>query len=360
MVTTDDQVKHEDLEKLYIVLDKRETSFLSSLRRGPRLGNPELFSWTAGKFEDDRDNNLMPGIPETKDVDVFETDKQDRLYGRPQKFRRTVMVTDEANEISESPGNFGTFDQQKVKKTILQKRNIQKRLLSDADSRDDDGLTGREFMGAGRFVNDAISVGSAGVALTFGDAQTAIPAALRTPTAQIYTGNLDAVDASGNKTLIFTRDNFDAMLQSRWDAIGETGELVGWVDAKLKSHLTKMERYEQNMSGFTPTGRTPMNAISNKRYLMFGADVLDTDYGPLIINLASFMPRTSTGALSGRGYFFDMEHIALRPSGLWLRFTQLENKGAGPRGYLQSIVGPRWGHPAAHCKVDPNVATGTF
>lgn len=360
MLRTQDQVVREDLEGLYINLDKRKTPFLSRLPKGEKLINSQIFSWAAEKYEDGRDNNLEAGIPEGRDVGTLESDKQDRLYGRPQKFWRTPAVTTESNEINQAPADFGKFRKQIVKKTEEQKRNIEKRLLSDADSRDDDTVTGREFMGAGRFVNDAVSVGSAGVALTFGDAQTAVPATLRTPTAQIYVGNLDALDASNNRTLVLDEDTLNDMLQSRWDAIGATNELSGYVDAKLKRHLGKLERYQKNMVNFTPTTRTQMEDVASKNYLLYGADLLETDFGPLDINLVTWMPRTTTGAISGRGYFFDMEHIAMRPSGLFLTFTELENKGAGPRGLIQSILGPRWGHPAAHLKIDPATITGTF
>lgn len=359
-VTSADEIVREDISNIYMNLDVRKTPFLMRMRKGENLTNVKLFSWGTEKYEDGRDNVLQSGVPENKDVDTFETDKQDQLYGRSQKFWRTPHVTVESNEINNVVADFGKYNKQVVKKTVEQKRNIEKRLFSDADSRDDDGVTGREFMGAGRFINDTVSVGSSGAALTFTDAQTAVPTAYLTPTAQIYVGNLDALDASSNRTLIFDEDALNTMLQSRFDLLGETSELSGYVDAVLKRHLTRLERYQKNMVNFTPVGRTPMEAIAAKNYLMFGADLLETDFGPIDINLVSWMPRTSTGALSGRGYFFDMEFIAMRPSGLYLTHRQLEDKGAGPRGLIQSILGPRWGRPDAHLKVDPNVVTGTF
>jgi hypothetical protein len=359
-VSTADQVVHEDLSPLYINLDKRQTPFLSRLTRGDALKNVELFSWTTGKYEDGRDNILQAGVPEGEDVKIFETDKQERLYGRPQKFRRTPHVTTEANEINDTPGGFGKYKDQVLKKTVEQRRNIEKRLLSDADSKDEDGIGGREFMGAGRFINDGVSVGSAGAALTFTDAQTAIPAAMRTPTNQIYTGNLNALDASGNETLVFGGDQLNAMLLARYDAIGSMSTVSGFVDALLKAHLAKLIRNQKNLSGYTPVVHVDTAAIKEGNYLLTGVDIINTDFGSVDINLVQWMPRTSTGGLSGRGYFFDMEHVAMRPSGIWLRHTQLEDQGGGPRGYIQSILGPRWGHPAAHLKIDPNVATGTF
>jgi len=43
---------------------------------------------------------MIVGIPENKDADEFETDKQDQLYGRSQKFWRRPHVTVEANTIN--------------------------------------------------------------------------------------------------------------------------------------------------------------------------------------------------------------------------------------------------------------------
>jgi hypothetical protein len=121
-----------------------------------------------------------------------------------------------------------------------------------------------------------------------------------------------------------------------------------------------MERYQKNIVGYAPAVRTPMQAIAAKNYLMYGADLIETDFGPIDVNLISWMPRTSTGAMSGRGYFFDMEMIAMRPSGLFLTHMQLTDKGGGPRGLIQSITGPRWGTPQSHLKIDPNVIVGSF
>jgi len=355
-VTSADQVVREDLSNLFINLDKRKTPFLSRLRRGENLQNAKLFSWALEGY----DGRMLEGIPENKDVDAFETDKQEQLYGRSQKFWRRPHVTVEANTINKAPADFGKYNKQVVKKIEEQKRDIEVRLLSDSDSRDDDGLVGREFMGLGRFINDAVSVGSAGAALTFTDTQTAIPAAFRTPTAQIYVGALYVTTSGVVSGLTFTETTLNTMLSNRWDALGEPAELSGFVDAILKTHLTRLERYVPTLANFTATSQTLTNPIKSKNYLMYGADILETDYGSIDINLISWLPRRSDGTMSGRGYFIDMDLMALRASGLFLTHQQLEDKGAGPRGLIQSILGPQWGDPRAHVKIDPNViSTGT-
>lgn len=358
-VSTGDQVVREDISDLYINLDVQKTVFLTRLKRGEQIENVQIYSWTVEKY----DGRMTSGIPEGADVDTFETDKQQKLSGRAQKFWRRPHVTVESNEINVAPADFGKYRKQVVKKTTEQKRDIEQRLFSDLDSRDDDGVNGREFMGLGRFINDGVSVGSAGAALTWTDPQTAVNLLAPeyvTPTAQIYTGNLFALDASGNMTLVLDDETLLNMLQNRFDLLGATNELSCFADLVLKRHLSRLSRYQKNIVNYTPTSRTMQEAIAAKNYLMFGADLLETDFGPIDVNLVSWMPRTSAGAASGRGYFIDMEFMYMRPSGLWLTHRELEDKGGGPRGLIQSILGPQWGDPRGHLKVDPNVVQGTF
>ncbi len=116
-----------------------------------------------------------------------------------------------------------------------------------------------------------------------------------------------------------------------------------------------MFRYAKNLTNYTPLSRSPLPPIQSGNYIMTGVDMIDTDFGPLDINMISWLPRTSAGALSGRGYFLDMEFMQMRASGLYLTHQMQEDKGAGPRGLIQSILGPQWGDPRAHLKIDPNV-----
>jgi hypothetical protein len=355
-VTTADQVVREDLSNLFINLDVRKTPFLSRIKRGEDLFNVKLFSWALEHY----DGRFLVGIPENKDVDEFETDKQDQLYNRSQKFWRRPHVTVEANTINKAPADFGKYNKQVVKKVEEQKRDIESRLLNDSDSRDDDGLTGREFMALGRFVNDGVSVGVSGAALTWGDTQTAIPVDYRTPTAQIYVGALYVTSSGVVSDLTFNEDTLNGMIQNKWDSLGDSGNLTGFVDGALKRHLGRVFRYAKNLTSYTPLSRSQLPAVDAGEILINGADMVRTDFGDMSVEMIQWLPRTSAGALSGRGYFLDMQYMALRASGLYLTHQMLEDKGAGPRGLIQSILGPQWGDPRAHLKVDPNaISTGT-
>jgi len=337
-------------------MDVRKAVFLGRMRRGDQLTNP-LFSWTIEQY----DGREVEGVPENKDVDAFETNKQYRLWNRNQKFWRRPHVTVEANQVNATVADFGKYTKEVANKTKEQQRDCETRILDDGISRDDDGVRGREFMGLGRVINDAVSVGSSGAALTFSDAQTVIPAQFRTPTAQIYVGALTNLTvATGDITIVFGEDQLIGMLQSRFDNLGQTTELACFCDSVFKRHVSKyFGKYQSNVKGGTALIRTDQEAISAKRFALYGADLLETDFGPIDINLVSFMPKTSTGAIAGRAYFVDMDGIKLRPSGLYMTHQQLEDKGAGPRGLIQSILGWEYGDPRAHCKVDPNVIQTT-
>jgi hypothetical protein len=355
-VQSGDVITREDLSPAFLNLDARKTVFLSRVGRGDQLTNT-LFSWTAESF----DGRMTEGIPENKDVDAFEGDTQAKFWNRSQKFWRRPHVTVESNTIVQTPGDMNKYTKQVAKKTKEQQRDVECRMLDDRISRDDDGVKGREWMGLGRVINDGVSVGSAGAALPFSDPQTVIPAGYRTPTSQIYVGALTNLQIStGNISITFGEDQVLNMLQNRFDNFGASNQLEAFVDSLLKRHFSKyFGKYAANVQGYTTVVQSLAAAQASRAYAMQGVDLIETDFGPIAINLISFMPRRPDGTLAGRGYFLDLELIKIRPSGLWQTHQQLEDKGAGPRGLIQSILGYEFGDPRAHCKVDPNVVQTT-
>lgn len=348
-VMTGDQIVREDLSDAFLQSDVRLTPVTSRVKKGEKLKNIELYSWTIEKM----DGRQVLGVPEGKDVDAFESDKQYRLYNRPQKFRRTPKVSTEANEINEAPAQFGKYVKQVTKKTKEQQRDVEMRYLDDNDSRPDDGTRGYEFKGLGMVINDQVSVGSSGAALTSTDSQTNIPSTFRTPTAQIYVGNLIDSVANGAGPL-FKPSTLVTMLKSRYDNLGMTTELIMYADSVLKAHISKFfGKYEDNVQGSTVIVRTPQEAIASKEFALYGADIIKTDFGPMMIELMQWAPKLSDGTPSGRGYILNLDQLQLRPSGMWMSHKELEDQGGGPRGYIDSILGHEYGDPRTHCKIDP-------
>jgi hypothetical protein len=144
------------------------------------------------------------------------------------------------------------------------------------------------------------------------------------------------------------------MLQNRFDNVGMTTELALYADALLKRHTAQFfGKYAPQIRVSDTVIRTPQAGVDEKRLNIEGVDMIETDFGPISIELLSFLPRVAAGTMSARGYLLDMEHVRLRPSGLWLTYQALEDKGAGPRGLLQSLLGYEFGDPRGHCKIDP-------
>lgn len=351
-ITSPDQIVREDLSEAFLQSDVRMTPVTSRVKKGSKLTNIEIYSWPIETMG----GRVVEGVPEGKDVVAFEGDKQERLYNRPQKFRRTPKVSDEANEINVSPNQFGKYAKLVTKKIREQQRDVEQRYLDDNDSKPDDGVRGYEFKGMGMVINDQVSVGVAGAALTSTDPQTDIPPAFRTPTAQIYTGNL--IDVNGDP--VFTSDTLVGMLASRYNNLGQTTELIMYADSVLKTHIGKFfGKYAQNVQGYTAIVQTPQQAIEKKTLALYGVDVINTDYGPMMVELMQWAPKTSTGEPSGRGYMFNFDQLQLRPSGKWLTHKELENQGGGPRGYIDSIIGHEYGDPRTHLKIDPVAVQGS-
>lgn len=353
-VTSNEQIVREDMSNIYLNLDVRKTPVQTRMKRGENLRNVTLYSWPVEKY----DGRQVVGVPENKDADSFESNKQKRLYNRSQKFWRQPHVTVEANEVNVAPADFGKMNKEIKNKTREQQRDVETRILADNESRDDDGIIGREIKGMGRVINDGVSVGSSGAALPFSDTQTSIDPEYQTPTAQIYTGYLTTIQGTDVTTISpvggLTEEVFLDMVSNRFDAVGMTTELAMFCDVALKRHISRyFGKYKANVRGYTTIVRTPDQAVESKSFAQYGVDLLETDFGPIDINLVSFMPRRSDGTFSGRGYLLDMDNIRLRPSGLWMTYRDLEDKGAGPRGLIQSILGWEYGDPRGHCKIDP-------
>jgi hypothetical protein len=211
----------------------------------------------------------------------------------------------------------------------------------------------------GAVINDGVSVGSSGAAITFTDSQTAIPVGFRTPTAQIYTGNL--VDTSTPVAPKFFEDSLLDMLQSRYDNLGATTELVCYADSILKRHFSKFfGKYKANVQGYTTVVRSEADAQSAKNFALYGADVYETDFGNMLVELMQWAPKLTSDGVSpsGRGYIFNMDQLSLRPSGKWMTHRSLEDRGAGPRGLIESMLGHEYGDPRTHAKIDPVAIAG--
>lgn len=341
-VATSDQIKVEDLSRSLILSDVKGTPFSSRMRKGERLLDVS-YSWSATTEDDRREG----AIPENQDVDAFEGDAGQKMWNRSQRFWRTPRVTVEAEKLKgrDSVGSLASYDNQKTKKIRAQKKDIEKNLLSYQDSQEDKGIpgegNGRKFKGLGRVIDD----GTLGTA----DAPMAIPAGWRTPTAQIYTGYLDA----------FTEDALTTMLQARFDNNGATDELTLWAGSKLKTRISKFfGRYTPNVDGYSTLVR--MSAASGRKHVINAVDMIESEYGDIEIVLCSFIGAADgkkTSAINSMaGYLTDDTQLKMRPL-MYCDHSQLPYQGGGISGLIDSILGWEYGNPQQHAKILPGGET---
>jgi hypothetical protein len=319
-VLSTNQVVHEDLSDALILSDVRNTPLVSRMAKGDKLKSM-LYSWTAENF--DGRKTIPPA--ENADVSAFEGDSQTRLYNRGERFWRTPRVSVIADRVNDSAGDFGKYNHEIKKFIEEQKRDVEFCLLSDQDSNDDTGAVGARFLGLGRVIND-------GVILTFGDAQTAIPAGMRTPLAQIYTGTVATMDEA----------TFIAILKARYDSLGATSDLVLFVGSALKAQMSAyFGRYVPNKTNYTVIVRTTAEAIDSRKYAGYGIDYYEGDFGGFEIVLAPFI------ADQNRGYGLNMNSMRLRPL-MYCDHTTLPYQGGGSSGLIDSILGYEFGDPRGH------------
>jgi hypothetical protein len=321
-VLSANQVVHEDLSDALILSDVKNTPFLSRVAKGEKLKSM-LYSWTA----ENMDGRKTTPPAENADVTAYEGDAQSRLYNRGERFWRTPRVSVIADRVNDSAGDFGKYTHE-IKKFIGdQKRDIEFCILSDQDSNDDNGTVGARFLGLGRVINDGT--------LAFADAQTAIPAGMRTPAAQIFTGAIATLDEAA----------FIALMKSRYDALGQQAEQLLFVGSALKAQISGyFGRYVPNKTNYTVIVRTQAEAIDSRKYAGYGIDVYEGDFGTFEIVLTPWI------ADQYRGYGMAMDGVRLRPL-MYCDHTELPYMGGGYSGLIDSILGYEFGDPRMHFKI---------
>jgi hypothetical protein len=336
------------LSKAFDALDQRQTPFMTRLKAGKRPG--QLIFYQA---LDKMGKRRKGGVPERQDIKGFEGDKSIKIGARLERFQRTPSVSTEVEEQGRQnrADLKKDYDGQVAKKIKENKRDINFTMLGDQESMEDDGVNGYFFRAAGRWIND----GSTGVAtsqggdsptsatagtndLAFNDTATAIAPSLRTPAAQIYAGALAD----------FLEANVNTMMQNRYQYAGSLMDFTLWVAYALKSQITNnWGRYAPNKEGYTAVARGEVAVADKRKLVTSGIDIFEGDFGNFTIELEPWMPTNA------RGYGMEMDRVEKRQ---WYvaRHSELENKGGGRRGLIDSIIGPWFDDPRAHFKVCPS------
>ena len=330
--------KRQDLSDMMYIADRKVTPGISSIKKGEALSNM-LYDFIVKSYG----ARKKGGVPDGKDVSAFDAQSPKRLLqARGEVFRRAPMVGFIAQQMSLNGGVAATpnaMNEAKADQLIEHKRDIEKEMWSNQDSRPDDGVNGSQARGFGRWIYDGaatLTLDPADLSPTTGFFELPIPADVRTPANQIYTGSIAAM----------TQAQFEALIQAKYENTGASSDLRGFVTPVIKNRIGFFSRYQPDVSGYT--SRVFVSTGFLEGNTLFGAtvDVYRSDWGTfeLFPILVDFTPTPYTG------YFLDMAQPRIRSAGTY-DTSDLPNLGGGPRTLIQSILSWFVGDPRAHAKI---------
>ncbi len=248
-------------------------------------------------------------VPDGTDQTTFSNALENaaKVQQRYTKIRKPWMITDEQLEVGDPIG----IDNQKgyaVSRALLKlSKAIDAMIGSDQEMAPGAGSSGDKCRALGAWTNPSA---------------TAIPERDRTPAAPVVaTENLKEAA-------------FDAVLAACFEQTGEVGNYQLFAGTALKRQIKKFSR--ESGSDNNSILRTIMP--SGERTIKFAVNIYDSDFGIVHIVPSNNLGLTSGGGLTStsraRGYLVDTSKVALAFA-QDIRQKELEDAGAGPRGFVE-------------------------
>ena len=273
-----------------------------------------LHSWQVKKYPTTGHRGVVDG----QDATSFDSNARALMQCNAQKTWYKPGVSDFADEAEIVALNKGEMAEQIADALVTVKRQIEKRCLSAEDTKDDNGTTqGNETRGVFSYVNAS--------------AQTLypVPAAFRTPSAQIVSGAMSGA----------TEAAFATMCQSSFKQRKGPFKMTGFLGIELKAAFTNFTKYVATVGSFTAT-RT-FNQEAGSKALISVLDKMVMDTGEVDLLASAFLyTDADTGEDSAythkSGVFLDMNMCALAYSRL-PRVVKLPYQGGGQKAIVDAI-----------------------
>lgn len=318
--------KREDLADLMSIVDVRATPFVSRVRKSSAPTNT-LFEWLVDNYS----NPNTDGVVDGTDVSAYENHATNRarLKNQVQVKRRTAMVSRLAQDVSVVGGVSSEIAAAGEKKLIELKRDIEATLLGTSDAQSDNGIVPYKTCALDVWISTA------------GPTLYPVPAAFRTPTAQVNT-----MDTA---SLVEDTD-IQGILQSIFDTTGMQGEYVLFAGSTLRRRFTDMTRTVANTNSTATKVRT-FN-MANSETVASTTAIYQGDFGTIEVESSSFMQYASGAPNKNAGYLLDMDKIHLRYNKL-PRAEKFPDLGAGQRLMIESVFGLQVDNPIGLGKFKP-------
>jgi hypothetical protein len=326
--------RREDLSDIIAVVDAKETTLTSSIKKGSKKPSNAYVEWLVDSYPSTSTAGTVDGTEVSYSSAADFASTRYRIGTYIQQFRRIpgvsrleeVVATVAGINNPDPQGVAGAteFARAKAKATVMVKRDIEATFLSANSAVADDGTNAYQTRGLGKWLSasaDSPALGQSNVLLS---------------SSQIYSGNLSA----------FTEDSLRGVLQQRWSVTGKGGDLLGIVGSSIKNSVSDFSRYlpAKTISSSTASSVRFYNQDVASKQITTSVDIYSGDYGNIELHLSAFVPNTRTG------YIIDPEFVEMRTHTAPY-FTELPDLGAGRRGIVEAIVALVPTNPTAHAKI---------
>ena len=305
----------EDLSDVISVVDAKNTPFISTARKGSDITNANVYSFQADKYNDPS----FDGVLSNADVSTFDDPSKNRalLSARAQKYRRTVLVDDFAQNASDVAG---------IGRKRLLADGIAKAMVEIKRDMESSFCSGRESQ-AQAGVNPYRTRGLFSWVASAAQSDLPVPADYRTPSASINTSAVGSVTEADVQTL----------LQSIYSQSGQVDEMVLLCGPSLKRQFTSFTRFNTGATSNALSIRTFTQTADSKR-IISAINFFEGDFGSLrLVNSLFLRKDANSTAQEGSGLVLDMDkcevRFARRP-----RMVELEDQGGGPRALIDAIA----------------------
>lgn len=305
--------KREDLADHIYNVDAKDFPLLSLAPKGKKPTNTKM-SWQADAYDAPNTEGVIDGA----DVSSFEDAAENRglIENHVQKFRRTPMVTDMAENVSDVAGVTSEMANAITKKTTECKRDVEAALGSDNVAQADTGSVPYKTRGLGDFIKST--------------AQTylPVPEQFRTPAASIDTTALANV----------TKAVVNGVMGSQYAQTGKKMTYALVCGTKLKARFTEMVGYQPTVANHTAVLRT--NRDSKGKAYQDTIESFEGDFGTYDLVLSNWLGFNNGTKVSDarRGYALDPGMLEVRFNHQW-SYKALPDLDGGPRGVIKAILG---------------------
>lgn len=324
--------KRQDLSSYITNIQREDTPLFTIIPKD--TVNKTTFETQVDDYGDTED---LEGVSSSADADSFQNESENRgiIENSVMKMWEKPAVDDFAENVNENPAlQEGEYANSVRKAVVRLKFRAEKVLMSEREASKQDG-SGNVYRtcAIGGFLKVGAPTGT-----------QVIPSRYRLPSAQAYTGTL------GN----LGEDDIHNILQEIFEQTNGAGDFVLPCGSELKQKVSSFSIYRPNLASNTVVRQI---RDDNNGTIEQVVDFLVGDFGKVKLVPVTRMrwqdvngAATSTALRRGSGYILDLKMWGLafkrRPG-----HKRLEDKGGGPRGIVDMIMGLRCKNPLGNGKV---------